>query len=155
MTTRILPLAACIACAAIGLLVGILVTRAVMSESAAVEIYVDRTPAPQEVQIRAAAQELLDAFNEGRWEAANDSFASFCRGGSSPEELQQAWEEMGDYHFELRSFRVTEVHDDMALVDAEVILMTDESTGRFGPRNGSEPWLKSFTFEDGQWRACQ
>ena len=118
-----------------------------------IDIYVDRTPAPEEVAIRRAAQKLLDDYNNGQWQAALDDFASFCRPAASAKEVAANWP--ARFHLELRRFRVTEVHDKTALVDSGVLIWTDESSSPFGPDHGAKPWLNSFTFEDGQWRACQ
>lgn len=137
----------------IGTLTGVwLSDRSVRTE---VHVYADRTPMPQELEIRRAAQHLLDSFNEGRWADAHEAFASHCRGAQSAEELEEGWSDMGDFRLELRWFRVVEVHDDTAIVESDVHMIREQGTGSFGPNRGAEPWLNSFTFEDGQWRACQ
>jgi hypothetical protein len=68
-----------------------------------------------------------------------------------------SWAQRADqtYRFELRKFRVTEIHDKAALVDEEVWITDKTERGPYGPDHGSKPFINSFTFEDGRWRACE
>lgn len=122
-----------------------------------VDIYVDRTPAPQEVEIRHAAQKLLDDYNTRQWQDVFTDWASFCRNAASADEYEANWGAHPDqtWHFELRKFSVTEIHDKTAIVDSQVVLIDKAGTGVYGPDSGSKPFISSFTYEDGQWRACE
>jgi hypothetical protein len=134
---------------------GVLFERARSQDDGHYDVYVDRTPPAEELEIRRSLEQLLDDFNNQRWTEAHEGFASHCRSFDTAEELADAWRDAKPYHFELRELRVTEIHDDLALVESEIHIMDDEGTGPFGPDHGAQPWINSFTFEDGRWRACQ
>lgn len=68
--------------------------------------------------------------------------------------MATGWAGEGDFHLELRDFRVTEIHDNTALVNARVFIVKPNYESPYGPNHGADPFIRSFTKEGDKWRAC-
>ena len=140
---------------ALGVLIGSVATFELKnSPKGAVNIYVDRTPAlPQEADIRRAAETYLADQKAHRWQQLYDDVGSTCRQGVTPESLAAGWDNT-DEHLELQALHVTEIHDNLALVDSQVLIVSPTQRSRYGPNHGTGSFFSSFKLEYGKWRVC-